>query len=321
MQSNLVDEIMACLPRGKTHFRYYPGAYAPRLLSLLMPEQMRLHSLKQTRFNRLLNHPVMRDVVSTCGSGVLRREALESVWCEPSQPFLLSVCRWGGRHERDYHQTSRFGENLVLQLNLPKASQRKFRQWVDPEDTLTGSWSYHPVQLPYKNPLFRDTLAWSRIDLDFRHNEALIEEVQSDSVRDVKRWAKRYRKCGCRVCKRRLQFVDWFDPYAKMWSEALLMATIWFIYQELGIKRIYMHTAKSGWQVKKMNKSWRGPRSLYSDLPRKFAFKQTWAAPQFLLDTRCYKQLIRKQPDIDFYHLSMDELRKPTSGKQMQSAA
>ncbi|MEM7359707.1 MAG: hypothetical protein AAF431_11465 [Pseudomonadota bacterium] len=321
MKSQTVDEIMACLPYGKTHFRYYPGAYAPRLLSLLIPEQMRLKKLKQTRFKRLLEHKNLRDVVASSGGGILHREALDAVWQEPSQPFLLSLCRWGSNTERDYHQTSRFGENLVLQLNLPKVSQRKFKEWINPDSTLTGSWSYHPVQLPYKNPLFRDTLAWSRIDLDFRHNEALIEEVQSDSVRDVRRWARRYRRCGCKRCRQRLLFVDWFDNYANIWSEALLMATIWFINQELGIERIYMHTARSGWQVKKMCKSVHAPRSLYSDLPRKFAFKRTWAAPEFLLETRCYKQLIRKQPDIDFYQLSMDELKNQFASELRRAAA
>ena len=59
-----------------------------------------------------------------------------------------------------------------------------------------------------------------------------------------------------------------------------------------------------------MDKHWTAPRSLYSDLPKRFAFKQTWAAPEFLKDTKYYKQLIRKQPDIDFYQLSMDELKQ-----------
>ena len=98
-------------------------------------------------------------------------------------------------------------------------------------------------------------------------------------------------------------------------------STIWFIKQELGIERIYMHTARSGWQVKKMCNTVHAPRSLYTDLPRKFAFKRTWAAPEFLLETRCYKQLIRKQPDIDFYQLSMDELKNQYESDQRRAAA
>lgn len=311
MKSQLLDEVIACLPKGKTHYRYFRGAYAPRLLSILMPEQQDLRSLKQSRFKPLLEHPVVKPVLADCGNGVLARADLSTAWQEPSLPFLLSVSRWGGNRERDWYQTSRFGENLVLQLNLPLEHQRQFQRYIDHsgEDTLNGDWSCHPVQLRDKNPAFRETLAWSRIDLDFDYDEALIEEVQSDAVRDVSGWARQYRHCACKECLRRLKYVDWFDAYARIWSEALLTATIEFIYRELGINRIYMHTARCGWKVKKMDRTWHAPRSLYSDLPRKFAFRQTWAAPEFLLETRCYKQLIRKQPDIDFYLLKLNELK------------
>jgi len=255
-------------------------------------------------------------VIANCGDGILRKEMLSNFWQEPSQPFLLTLSRWGGRTERDYYQTSRFGENLVLQLNLPQVSQRNFKRWIDPSgyDSLNGRWTSHPVQLRDKNPNFRDTLAWSRIDLDFTHNEALIEEVQSDGVRDIKRWGERYQRCGCKSCVNALNYVTWFEGYSAIWSEAMMMATLWFIKHELGIDRVFMHTARSGWRVKKMSKTWHAPRSLYSDLPKKFAFKQTWAAPEFLLETKCYLRLIRKQPDIDFYQLYLDELN-PHGGK------
>lgn len=311
MKSQLLDEIIACLPNGKTHYRYFQGAYAPRMLSLLMPDQARLRELKQTRFRHLLEHKLVKPIVAACGNGILDRDALDTVWREPSQTFLLSLGRWGGMRERDWYQTSRFGENLVLQLNLPLDNQRKFTQWIDPTgyDTLNGHWTCHPVQMRRNNADFRDTLAWSRIDLDFKHNEALIEEIQSDGVRDIKRWALRYKKCLCAQCERRLKYVYWFENYSKIWSEAMLMATIWFVKEELGIERIFMHTARSGWEVKKMSKTFHAPKSLYSDLPKKFAFKQTWAAPEFLLEAKCYQKLIRKQPDIDFYQLTMTELQ------------
>ena len=219
--------------------------------------------------------------------------------------------RWGGRGERDWYQTSRGGENLVLQLNLPVEHQRHFKRWINPkgDSSLNGVWSNHPVQTEIDQASFRETLAWSRIDFDFETNEALIEEVQSDATRKVIRLAKHYRQCACARCSERLNYVKWFEPYLKLWSEALLCATIEFIHNELGLERIFIHTAQSGWRVKKMNSTWRAPRSLYSDLPKKFAFKQTYAAPEFLLQTRCYQQLIRKQPDIDFYQLSMNELK------------
>lgn len=312
MKSQLLDEVIACLPQGKTHYRYFQGAYASRLLSLLLPEKTALHELKQTRFKRLLEHKTIKPLASVCGDGVLRRDLIDSAWCEPSQPFLLSVARWGGFGARDWYQTSRGGENLVLQLNLPAQHMHLYKSLIAPwgDDTLNGTWSSHPVQTQVNSPEFRETLAWSRIDLDFDTNEALIEEVQSDAARTVLSMAKHYRKCGCKRCVKRLQYVRWFQPYLKLWSEALLCATIEFINQELGIERIFMHTARSGWKVKKMSKTWQAPRSLYSDLPKKFAFKQTYAAPEFLLQTRCYTNLIRRQPDLDFYQLSMNELKR-----------
>lgn len=323
MKSQLLDEVIACLPTGKTHYRYFSGAYAARILSMMLPEKVELHRLKQTRFKRLLEHKTVKPLLSHCGDGVLDRQLLESSWAEPSRAFLLKLSRWGGRGERSWHQISRGGENLVLQLNLPMQNLRQYHRWVDPSghSSLNGTWSSHPVQTEVSSPRFRETLAWSRIDFDFESNEALIEEVQSDATRTVIRMAKRYGRCGCKSCLDKLRYVKWFEPYLELWAEALLCATIEFIRNELGIERIFMHTARSGWMVKKMSKTWRAPRSLYSDLPKKFAFKQTYSAPEFLLQTRGYQQLIRRQPDIDFYQLSMNELHALSLGGDLCRAA
>lgn len=312
MKTELLDEVIACMPKGKTHYHYFKGAYASRLLSMMLPEKMSVKQLKQSRFKGLLAHQSIKPIVAKSGNGVLNRNEFDYVWQQTSKPFLLSLSRWGDNTHSWHNQVSRPGENLVLQLNLPYEHIRHYRQWMGANDqqTLNGEWSGHPVQKLTGNPLFRETLAWARIDIDFETNEALIEEIQSDSVRFVKRWTKDYKKCGCKKCISKLKYVDWFQDYDKIWSEAVLMATIWFIKSELGINRIFMHTARSGWQIKKMDKDWTAPRSLYSDLPKRFAFKQTWAAPDFLVATKHYQRLIRKQPDIDFYQLTMNELRE-----------
>lgn len=311
MDTKLLDEVIACLPTGKTHYRYFKGAYAIRLLQLLMPESLGVHHLKQTRFKRLIEHPLVKPIVANSGGGVLRSDDLASVWQEPSHPFLLTVSRWGGKRDRGWFQTSRYGENLVLQLNLPAENTRMLKKYVDADGewTINGRYSNHPVQTLKHGSNFRDTLAWARIDIDFAANEALIEEVQSDGVRNIRRWARYHQDRRNRGSENVLKFCKWFEQFQSIWAEAILCATIEFIHAELGINRIFMHTARSGWRVKKMNRHWHAPRSLYSDLPRKFAFKQTYAAPEFLLKERCYKQLIRLQPDIDFYQLSIDELR------------
>lgn len=310
MKTELLNEVIACLPKGKTHYRYFKGAYAPQLLSLLIEQEAPLRLLKQSRFKSLVEHPLVKPVAALSGNGKLDAESLNSVWQEPSLPFLLSVSRWGGDRDRSWFQTSRHGENLVLQLNMPVEHQRKYNVYIDDTGmgTLNGPDSCHPVQLPRDNPNFRETLAWARIDLDFTSNEALIEEIQSDGARYVIWWEKRYKRCKCPACQKRLRYIKWMQAYRVIWSEAMMMAAIRFISEELGINRIFYHTDRSGWKVKKMDKTWRAPKSLYSDLPKRFAFKQTWAAPEFLLETKSYQQLIRKQPDIDFYQLSINEL-------------
>jgi len=66
---------------------------------MLLPEQISVHQLKQTRFKRLLDHPTVKPIMASCGNGVLKQKDLAEVWQEPSQPFLLTVSRWGGRRE------------------------------------------------------------------------------------------------------------------------------------------------------------------------------------------------------------------------------
>jgi len=311
MDTKLLNEVIDCLPSGKTHFRYFEGAYAPMLLKLLMhsDSKVALSTLKQSPYAKFLQTKLMKPMLANAGDGQLSSELLANTWQEPSLPFLLSVSRWDGRKDWAWNQVTRRGENLVLQLNLPKQHERLFKQWMAPKGEYLFNYAYgHPVQRKCSNhTLFRETLAWARIDIDLDNNEALIEEIQSDGVREMASLAKRFKACHCKQCQQRLRYIDWFKPYAKLWSEAMLMASIHFLKNEIGVEHIYMHTARSGWQLKNMGKHWHPPRSLYTDLPKKFAFKRTCGAPLFLIDSKPYKKLVRKQPDIDFHYLSLAE--------------
>jgi len=309
MDTKLLNEVIECLPKGKTHFRYFEGAYALKLLTLLMPQEIAVAEAKQSSYAKLLQTKLVKPLVANSGDGRLRKELIDSVWQEPSLPFLLSVSRWDGRQDWKWNQISRKGENLVLQLNLPMQHERLFKKWLAPKDEYRFNWSYsHPVQRnDSSNSSFRETLAWARIDLDLDNNEALIEEIQSDGARDMHDLAKRFKSCGCKQCQQRMQYIDWFAPYGKLWSEAMLMATIEFLKTEIGVQHIYMHTDRSGWKLKHMSKDYKAPKSLYSVLPKKFAFKRTCGAPLFLRETKQYKKLIKAQPDIDFHYLSFAE--------------
>ena len=309
MDTKLLNEVIECLPKGKTHFRYFEGAYALKLLELLMPQEIAVAEAKQSPYAKLLQNKLLKPLIANSGDGRLRKELLSSIWQEPSLPFLLSVSRWDGCQDWKWSQVSRYGENLVLQLNLPMQHERLFKRWLAPKDEFYFNWSYgHPVQRKRKsNEYFRETLAWARIDLDLDNNEALIEEIQSDGAREMHSLAKRFKACGCKGCQKRMRYIEWFAPYGKLWSEAILMATIEFLKTEIGVQHIYMHTDRSGWKLKHMSQDCKAPKSLYSALPKKFAFKRTCGAPLFLQETKHYQQLIKVQPDIDFHYLSLAE--------------
>ncbi len=304
METKLLNEVIACLPKGKTHYRYYKNAYAAKLLNMAMRHDAPIKSVRRSRYAKLLNNVLLKGVVANSGDGVVRKQQLDSLWQEPSLPFILTAAKW--RYcSRGWSQVSRPGDNLVLQLNMSTQHDQLYERYVHNYDF--NPYTCHPVLSKRRRSIARETLAWSRIDFDLSSDEALIEEIQSDAIREML-WLKNYTmKRDDSRSRNDKTYLEWFEPYLKCWQEAMLMATVEFIRYELGISRIYIHTDTSGWKVKKMRKNWLPPKSLYSDLPRKFAFKQTWNAPEFLLGTRGYKNLIRKQPDIDFYLLDFTQ--------------
>ncbi|MEO0367499.1 MAG: hypothetical protein AAF197_01805 [Pseudomonadota bacterium] len=310
MKSSTLNDVLACLPAGRTHFRYYKGAYASRLLALLIDNKASIGAVKQSNFKSLLTNSLVKQHMAETGQGFLCATKLEELWQEPSLPFLLGLDRWGQQSHWRWNQTSRPGENIVLQLILPLVHKRLYDQNIDQRGvtTINGRYSAHPVQKPGRSKSYRDTLAWARIDFDLDTSEALIEEVQSDAVRNVYRWQRRVGDCPCSYCSSIRRYINWFKKYDEVWAEAMLMAAIWFIKYELGLDTVYYHSDRSGWQLKNMDKNWRAPKSLYSRLPRKFCFTQTWTAPEFLLGTRAYQQVIRRNPDIDFYRLKLGQL-------------
>jgi hypothetical protein len=128
-------------------------------------------------------------------------------------------------------------------------------------------------------------------------NEALIEELQSDWVREATAAlrVRRFRRTedGDRrlgwgavdqsVTRSRIRhYVNQvFGPYARIWAEALLDATVGFLKDELGVRDVYMHTSESGVRFKEPAPG-RPPRSLYDKLPRRFGFRMTHGIPGML---------------------------------------
>lgn len=74
----------------------------------------------------------------------------------------------------------------MLQLNFGNHHNSRYRKLVKAEEKQILNGICHPVFKRRKTGYFRETLAWARLDIDFERDECLIEEIQSDWVRDAK---------------------------------------------------------------------------------------------------------------------------------------
>ena len=316
-------EIITCLPKGRTLFHYFKDRYALLLLSYAVGESLKISALRNTAYAKLLHKPLVRELLATTGDGVLTASALLNHWLYDSQTFVLSLTTWGDKRarERRWYQTSRCGHNIVLQLNFSQQHEYHYRRLIKPTVADTFSFDLHPVLQPGQRKLFRDTLAWARIDLDFAHNEALIEEIQSDWVRYASRaarWAQHHKQRGCgqERCDvygiggsndAVLQYTQQIlQPYVVIWREAMLIATIQFIRNELGLQRIYYHDFETGNALKGLNYG-KPPRSLYSELPRQFCFKRVQEVPVFLQQDKTTRRVLKKIKAPYFFKLNLQE--------------
>ena len=302
MTKDAIEEIVACLPEGRTPFYYFLDRYALMILGLVVGDGMPIHVLKSSPYGKLLHKPIVKELIGRVGSGILTRSALESVWPHNSECYLLTLGTWGpkrrsryGNWTHQYYQLSRPGLNLVLQLNFSSKHDRSYQSLIRPQARHPFEDRGHPIAAERD----KRTLAWARMDIDLETGTALIEEVQSDWVRlamdrrttlEVLTEDERgettvqtaYMSAGYASRKTLKTYQERIlKPHLKVWDEAILSASIWFLRAELGIRRIYYHTFETGLQLKKMYGG-RPPRSLYTTLPRRFGFQETDVAPAFL---------------------------------------
>ena len=279
MNKNLLEEVMACLPKDRTLFRYARGDYALMLLSRVAGDGVRIGDIRQSAYGRLLGKPTVQKLIADTGNGVVSRSDFDYAYVEGRRDFLLTLGCWN-EDRRDYNQTSRHSGNLVLQVNFNAGHDREFRRVVGPSgrEDFVG-WG-HPVMQAGDRRYFRHTMAWVRMDVDFETDEVLIEEVQTDWLRDAK-WYLRNLEWYVKNNRDRLKeqvvggrvdaAVNYvrktLAPYFRMWDEAALTAAINFVADELGIRCIYYHSFETGNVLKKIRYS-QPPRSLYTDLPQ-----------------------------------------------------
>ena len=257
MDITQANEIIACLPKGRTLFPYYKDRYAAMILEQVAGDGIPIARLKASRFGKLLNRPAIMQIVATKGDGVLAADDMLEIQPEEYQYYVLTLGLWGWKtRDSCWQQTSRKGTNLVLQLNFSRDHDQLFRRLMDPSGNDPLAWSGHPVCRRGRN-----TLAWCRLDIDVKNRVALIEEVQNDWIRFALRALRRAQEQGgscrffridLRAARLRKYIETALAPHIRIWDEAMLAATIWFLRDELGIRRSYYHTYKTGAFLKKI---------------------------------------------------------------------
>lgn len=272
-----LNNIRAHLPRGRTLFYYFRDRYALLQLEHLARDGATIGELKKTGLSGLLSRPVVRDSLARCGSGRLDLSVLQAAWPPPVWAYRLSIGRWPQaqcKWERWWHQMARPGVNLVLQMNFAMSDQRRIAQ-IAGWDDLRG-WQSHPIA-----PAPEATLAWARLDIDWRRGECLIEELQSD-------WTRKTKVYKSPAADESL------EHHRRLWPEAMLAATIQFCRSELEIERIFLYDHQTGNRYKGFDVRHTSdcpPRSLYTDLPRRFCFRRTHNGPQVLRDARISRKV------------------------------
>ncbi|MES2764275.1 MAG: hypothetical protein V4642_00270 [Bacteroidota bacterium] len=286
-------EIIECLTPGRTVFYYFRDKYARQILQYLTKERKHVRDIKATPFKGLLEKKDVRELIALAPDGMLYPELFEMKWPESFESYTLTVGQWG-RGLQWGAQKTRAGLNIVLQMNFNAGHNRAYTSMIKPKDYHPFEYSCHPIAGGE-----RRTMAWARIDLDLTTGEALIEEIQNDWIRvalrrsttvevveslDDNRVRVRQLTHRNRVNSGNLHTYveDVLKPHVKIWDEAMLAAALWFIREEMGIRRIFYHEYESGNRLKDISYK-KPPRSIYTDLPRRFCFKSTKEKPEFLL--------------------------------------
>lgn len=238
---------------------------------------MAVRTLRRSRWAPLLDRPEVRPALALAGGGELSASMLRAAWPARRTPYRLTGDVWNpsGPWIPELDQTSRRGANVVVQLNLPRGESLWHRRCAGtPRRHPFESW-WHPV---HQGPLL--TLAWVRVDVEEATHEALVEEVQSDFVREFRTLVNnRPEGSSAPIARAAAACVA---RHGKLWAEAVLAAAAQLCTRRLGIRRVFLHTPGSHRRLKRMGGCWQPPRSLYTDLPPRCGFRRTSERPALL---------------------------------------
>lgn len=298
MKREEVKEIISCLAGERFLFRYFKDRHCLDLLKMALATHWPgrggapVRELKSGPFANLLQKPIVRNALALAGNGALGNEHLDMQWPRALETYVLTLDSWGSG-DFGWDQTSRPGCNLVLQLNFSKSHDLCYESALKPEREGPFNYCCHPVHRGHRN-----TMAWVRIDCAFKSGEALIEEIQTDWLReafrvghvvksledDPARLQRFFDRKGIGGDGRAVaRYLEQLAVHQKIWHEAALDAAILFIRNVLGLKRILYHTYETG-KVLKRIRGCGPPTSLYTRLPKTFCFSLTDEAPEFLLE-------------------------------------
>lgn len=292
-------DILQCLETEQTPYQYSSGDYALHLLkNLTTNNALKINQLKNSAFAPLLQKPKVKKILSHAGNAELSPELLNcAIGDSNSIKFNITHGIWSNKEcSSRWNQTTRGKANLVLQLNWDIKRTEHFQNEINKYTPYTcyGGY-YHPISKT------QNTLAWARIDCDLDTGEALIEEIQSDWIRGFiqsqikisaifkdpeKSSVQTHLKSFLNKEKYTLESIN---TSKKIWAEATLNAAINFIQKDLGITQIYYHTFESGCHLKRID-TYLPPKSLYTDLPKRFCLQPTTEIPKFLTNDRYFNK-------------------------------
>ncbi|MFQ6547565.1 hypothetical protein AADZ90_006370 [Aestuariibius sp. 2305UL40-4] len=324
MKPDTIAMIRDCVPEIMP-LTYYADRESAWCLANMMPAEDTVPALRKSRLGRFLDRPILKPLVASCG-GTLRRAdvralaqagdglrmtgvtqggytALEGVFATAWDDYVLTLTKWGDTYRWPDAQTSLRGLNLVLQVGFPAAHAELLNRVGLKANRKQFEVSHHPIRTDGA-----PTLSWARLEVDLESGEALIEEVQSDWLRRVRRHCDRESKRAPR--SRALRVLQSYEAdltarYGKLWPKVTLLAALLFLKEELGCTRIWMHQPGPGVALKQI-KGPAPPVSLYSALPKSFGFTPTDEVPPFLKPAR-RKTLrdLRKRHDTLFWRMDL----------------
>ena len=316
MKREDVNEVLSCLGDDRRVLHYFKDRYCLDLIDFEMKRQgteaLRVSELKGGPLSRFSNKPIVAQALKDCGNGKFARYDLQKAYPVERIPFVLNLAGWGdGNRYRD--QTTRNQCNLVLQVNFDGGHVKEYNRRIKPDD------DYGPFEF-WGHPVIegkRKTLAWVRMDVDFDTGEVLIEEVQSDWLRNAERALARvkFRRVTRPSIKPndvisgihgRYEDLEYYverslKPYREVWAEASMLAAIKFIREDLGVSTIYYHSFETGKKIKRVCGS--PPRSMYTQLPKTFGFDLTEQAPDFLSADKFARRCIKAVKNPRWFRL------------------